>query len=146
MVHTMLYDLKPFTQKHLRLPNEFFLEEGDTNYPAGCSLIDFCHCIFHIARPVIPIGDRNFTTDRNWYRRLWCGSVMAQRRQHHSSSSVEDLSHMTIHALPALQDNYMYLLVDKDSKEAAIVDPANPQGVGRGGVASLVVSYQSSGV
>ena len=54
---------------------------------------------------------------------------MAQQRQHHSSSSVDELSHMTVHTLPALQDNYMYLLVDKASKEAAIVDPVNPQGV-----------------
>ena len=54
---------------------------------------------------------------------------MAQQHQHHTSSHVEELSHMTVHALPALQDNYMYLLVDKSSKEAAIVDPVNPQGV-----------------
>ncbi len=56
---------------------------------------------------------------------------MSQQRQHHSSSCVEELSHMTVHALPALQDNYMYLLVDNTSKEAAIVDPVNPQGVRR---------------
>ena len=54
---------------------------------------------------------------------------MAQQRQHHSSTSVEQLSHMTVHILPALQDNYMYLLVDKQSKEAAIVDPVHPQAV-----------------
>lgn len=47
----------------------------------------------------------------------------------HSQRSVEDLGHMTIHLLPALQDNYMYLLVDKATKEAAIVDPVNPQTV-----------------
>ena len=36
---------------------------------------------------------------------------------------------MTVHVLPALSDNYMYLLVDKTTKEAAIVDPVHPQGV-----------------
>lgn len=36
---------------------------------------------------------------------------------------------MTIHLLPALEDNFMYLLVDKATKEAAIVDPVRPQTV-----------------
>ena len=36
---------------------------------------------------------------------------------------------MTVNVLPALSDNYMYLLVDKTTKEAAIVDPVHPQGV-----------------
>ncbi|XP_034045491.1 hydroxyacylglutathione hydrolase, mitochondrial-like isoform X2 [Thalassophryne amazonica] len=33
---------------------------------------------------------------------------------------------MNIELLPALSDNYMYLLIDLDSNEAAIVDPAEP--------------------
>lgn len=36
---------------------------------------------------------------------------------------------MKIHIIPALQDNYMYLLVDETSKEAAIVDPVEPEKV-----------------
>ena len=36
---------------------------------------------------------------------------------------------MTVEVLPANQDNYMYLLVDKATKEAAVVDPVYPQGV-----------------
>lgn len=36
---------------------------------------------------------------------------------------------MKVELLPALQDNYMYLLIDKDSGEAAIVDPVEPQKV-----------------
>lgn len=35
-------------------------------------------------------------------------------------------SSMKIELLPALTDNYMYLLIDEDTKEAAIVDPAEP--------------------
>lgn len=33
---------------------------------------------------------------------------------------------MKIELLPALTDNYMYLLIDEDTKEAAIVDPVEP--------------------
>ena len=36
---------------------------------------------------------------------------------------------MSVHVLPALQDNYMYLIVDKATLEAAVVDPVNPQAV-----------------
>uniref|UniRef100_A0A3B3YXI5 Hydroxyacylglutathione hydrolase, mitochondrial n=1 Tax=Poecilia mexicana TaxID=48701 RepID=A0A3B3YXI5_9TELE len=33
---------------------------------------------------------------------------------------------MRVELLPALSDNYMYLLIDEESKEAAIVDPVEP--------------------
>lgn len=33
---------------------------------------------------------------------------------------------MKVELLPALTDNYMYLLIDVDSREAAIVDPVEP--------------------
>ncbi|MBN3280024.1 GLO2 protein, partial [Polyodon spathula] len=36
---------------------------------------------------------------------------------------------MKVELLPALIDNYMYLLIDEDTKEAAIVDPVEPQKV-----------------
>ncbi|XP_068886469.1 hydroxyacylglutathione hydrolase, mitochondrial isoform X1 [Aphelocoma coerulescens] len=36
---------------------------------------------------------------------------------------------MKVEILPALTDNYMYLLIDQDTKEAAIVDPVQPQKV-----------------
>lgn len=36
---------------------------------------------------------------------------------------------MKVHILPALSDNYMYLVVDEDTKEAAIVDPVEPKKV-----------------
>ena len=49
--------------------------------------------------------------------------------RHHTSRSTEQLGHMTIKLLPALSDNYMYLLIDKATREAAIVDPANPEEV-----------------
>lgn len=36
---------------------------------------------------------------------------------------------MKVELLPALTDNYMYLIIDKDTREAAIVDPVQPQKV-----------------
>ncbi|RXM31985.1 Hydroxyacylglutathione hydrolase, mitochondrial [Acipenser ruthenus] len=36
---------------------------------------------------------------------------------------------MKVELLPALTDNYMYLLIDEETKEAAIVDPVEPQKV-----------------
>uniref|UniRef100_A0A8C3WIB8 Hydroxyacylglutathione hydrolase n=1 Tax=Catagonus wagneri TaxID=51154 RepID=A0A8C3WIB8_9CETA len=36
---------------------------------------------------------------------------------------------MKVESLPALTDNYMYLVIDEDAKEAAVVDPVQPQKV-----------------
>lgn len=36
---------------------------------------------------------------------------------------------MKVEILPALEDNYMYLIIDEGSKEAAIVDPVDPKRV-----------------
>ncbi|XP_017080139.1 hydroxyacylglutathione hydrolase, mitochondrial isoform X3 [Drosophila eugracilis] len=44
-------------------------------------------------------------------------------------STLEDvkLEGMEIKILPALQDNYMYLIVDTKTREAAVVDPVEPE-------------------
>ena len=63
--------------------------------------------------------------------------------QHHTSRSTEQLSHMTIKLLPALSDNYMYLLIDKATKEAAIVDPVYPQEVCAVSINFLLVHPQA---
>ena len=47
----------------------------------------------------------------------------------HDSRSTEELDHLTVKLLPALSDNYMYLIIDKATREAAIVDPVNPEEV-----------------
>lgn len=41
-------------------------------------------------------------------------------------SSLVEQADMRVELLPALSDNYMYLLIDEDSREAAIVDPVEP--------------------
>lgn len=47
-------------------------------------------------------------------------------RGSHSCPENLKMSDMQIKILPALQDNYMYLIVDAATKEAAIVDPVDP--------------------
>jgi hydroxyacylglutathione hydrolase len=42
----------------------------------------------------------------------------------------------TVTAIPALEDNYMYLLVDTETKQAAAVDPVEPEKV----LASVLLS------
>lgn len=41
-------------------------------------------------------------------------------------SSLVEQANMRVELIPALSDNYMYLLIDADSREAAIVDPVEP--------------------
>lgn len=36
---------------------------------------------------------------------------------------------LSVTPIPALSDNYMYLVVDSNTKEAAIVDPVEPEKV-----------------
>lgn len=47
----------------------------------------------------------------------------------HSASKNMDHPGMQVTILPALSDNYMYLIVDRSTKEAAIVDPVAPETV-----------------
>ena len=50
-------------------------------------------------------------------------------RGYHSEQKVVDQNAMKIRILPALSDNYMYLLMDLSTKEAAVVDPVEPDSV-----------------
>ncbi|XP_068243143.1 hydroxyacylglutathione hydrolase, mitochondrial isoform X1 [Palaemon carinicauda] len=47
----------------------------------------------------------------------------------HSNQKSIDHTSMKVKILPALSDNYMYLLMDEKTKEAAIVDPVEPKTV-----------------
>ncbi|GAB0097246.1 Hydroxyacylglutathione hydrolase [Sergentomyia squamirostris] len=50
-------------------------------------------------------------------------------RGSHSIPDFTKLTTMDVKILPALQDNYMYLIIDKATKNAAIVDPVDPDSV-----------------
>lgn len=50
-------------------------------------------------------------------------------RGYHSNQSVVHQGKMKVRILPALSDNYMYLLVDETLGEAAIIDPVEPDTV-----------------
>ncbi|KAI4456867.1 beta lactamase domain [Holotrichia oblita] len=47
----------------------------------------------------------------------------------HSKQITINLEKMRVRVLPALADNYMYLIVDENTKQAAIVDPVEPETV-----------------
>ncbi|XP_046855123.1 hydroxyacylglutathione hydrolase, mitochondrial-like isoform X2 [Xenia sp. Carnegie-2017] len=48
---------------------------------------------------------------------------------HSNIKIVNQKSNVRVEVLPALKDNYMYLIVDETSKDAAIVDPVEPRKV-----------------
>ena len=50
-------------------------------------------------------------------------------RGFHSEQKLVTSDTMRVRILPALSDNYMYLLVDENTNEAAIVDPVEPDTV-----------------
>ncbi|XP_069503383.1 hydroxyacylglutathione hydrolase, mitochondrial isoform X1 [Ambystoma mexicanum] len=67
---------------------------------------------------------------------LWGGPLLRGTRSLYATaepdfrkSTLVVQSDMKVELLPALTDNYMYLLIDEDTKEAAIVDPVQPQKV-----------------
>ncbi|XP_047024596.1 hydroxyacylglutathione hydrolase, mitochondrial isoform X1 [Helicoverpa zea] len=61
--------------------------------------------------------------------RLYFQVLIRNQREAHSSQEHHQLGNMDIKILPALQDNYMYLVVDRATKEAAVVDPVEPKSV-----------------
>ena len=50
-------------------------------------------------------------------------------RGFHSAQKLVTGDSMRVRILPALSDNYMYLLVDTNTNQAAIVDPVEPETV-----------------
>ncbi|XP_027280781.1 hydroxyacylglutathione hydrolase, mitochondrial isoform X1 [Cricetulus griseus] len=66
-------------------------------------------------------------------RCLWrlsaLGVACARRGLDFRKSLTVEQDKMKVELLPALTDNYMYLVIDEDTKEAAIVDPVQPQKV-----------------
>ena len=52
-----------------------------------------------------------------------------QAPKSHSESLRISQIDMDVQVLPALSDNYMYLVIDKNTKQAAVVDPVEPDKV-----------------
>ncbi|XP_063825110.1 hydroxyacylglutathione hydrolase, mitochondrial isoform X1 [Ostrinia nubilalis] len=61
--------------------------------------------------------------------KLYFQALVRNQREAHSAIEHLQYKNMDVKILPALQDNYMYLIVDKATKEAAIVDPVDPGAV-----------------
>ncbi|CAH2036903.1 unnamed protein product, partial [Iphiclides podalirius] len=61
--------------------------------------------------------------------KLYFRALTWKQQGFHSSQEHLVYDTMDVKILPALQDNYMYLIVDKATKEAAIVDPVEPNTV-----------------
>ncbi|XP_022306808.2 hydroxyacylglutathione hydrolase, mitochondrial-like isoform X1 [Crassostrea virginica] len=53
--------------------------------------------------------------------------LSSKSQQFHSKPTTVSLSDMKILPIPALSDNYMYLLVDEDTRQCAAVDPVEPE-------------------
>ena len=45
----------------------------------------------------------------------------------HSFPKVVQTSSLTVQILPALSDNYMYLVIDSDTKDAVLIDPSDAE-------------------
>lgn len=58
-----------------------------------------------------------------YYRTFWAGL------SYHSKEAIISHKNMQVKLIPALADNYMYLLVDESTKQAAVVDPVEPDKV-----------------
>lgn len=56
-------------------------------------------------------------------------SVLVRQQKSHTLSDLHIGARMDVKVLPALQDNYMYLVIDKATSEAAVVDPVMPSNV-----------------
>ncbi|XP_060555908.1 hydroxyacylglutathione hydrolase, mitochondrial-like [Ruditapes philippinarum] len=58
------------------------------------------------------------------FRVLFGGNILSRS---HCRSTTTWLDKMRIRLEPALEDNYMYLLIDDETKQCAVVDPVEPE-------------------
>ena len=58
-----------------------------------------------------------------------CFRVLYSSLRYHSHSSNERTGIMRVKILSALQDNYMFLLIDEKTQKCAAVDPVEPEKV-----------------
>uniref|UniRef100_A0A1L8E5L7 hydroxyacylglutathione hydrolase n=2 Tax=Nyssomyia neivai TaxID=330878 RepID=A0A1L8E5L7_9DIPT len=75
----------------------------------------------HLPNRVTQVLTQSYFTVQTWRTVGFRGT--------HSFGELVQLKTMDVKILPALQDNYMYLIVDKATRDAAIVDPVDPASV-----------------
>ncbi|XP_076312153.1 hydroxyacylglutathione hydrolase tenzing norgay [Tachypleus tridentatus] len=80
-----------------------------------------------VLRSVSRVGQFVRVASEFCYNRIYVG--LGFQTNFHSNPTTVIQSDMKVHLLPALSDNYMYLLVDDATKEAAVVDPVEPEKV-----------------
>ncbi|XP_074659113.1 hydroxyacylglutathione hydrolase, mitochondrial-like isoform X2 [Tubulanus polymorphus] len=72
------------------------------------------------------LGNRNFTRFVRHWRQIKSFSD-CYRTYHHSAHQILKHKDMKIRLIPALSDNYMYLLIDETTQTCAAVDPVEPK-------------------
>jgi len=82
--------------------------------------------LFSVVSKTLPLGVTQRAT-AIYFKACALSSVGC--RGYHSDQKLVTAQTMRIRILPALSDNYMYLLVDEKTQEAAIVDPVDPDSV-----------------
>ncbi|KAI7697618.1 Hydroxyacylglutathione hydrolase [Sarcoptes scabiei] len=64
--------------------------------------------------------------ERIYQQVLWLARRVRGQHQFTNITTDQSCSTMDVHIIPALSDNYMYLVVDRETKDAAVVDPVEP--------------------
>ncbi|XP_031836961.1 hydroxyacylglutathione hydrolase, mitochondrial isoform X1 [Nomia melanderi] len=76
--------------------------------------------VFHVLVGVKPLIVKDI-----WTKSISTNGFYASHRR----ATLIQHPNMKVQILPALQDNYMYLIIDEATQEAAIVDPVDPEAV-----------------
>ena len=118
------------------------------NFLRACpAFIDYFYQLWSKIRTVSCLSHSSFPLMGRWPKWLkycWEGHLLSTQTnwtaidlifisafiRPHSSSITTKLEDMKVRLVPALDDNYMYLLIDEKTGECAAVDPVEPEKVG----------------
>ena len=87
----------------------------------------FASNAFGVLQNIVPTRVSQGLTATYFKTNAWL--KYGSRGTHSASALITSHPNMKIQILPALSDNYMYLLIDESTKEAAVVDPVAPETV-----------------
>ncbi|KAJ8729940.1 hypothetical protein PYW07_016978 [Mythimna separata] len=96
------------------------------NSPSSLTLEKLC--FRHVSSWLAVKTPKHQLTDKKitkWYFQ----ALIRNQRGTHSLTDYNQFQNMDVKILPALQDNYMYLLIDKATNKAAVIDPVDPSTV-----------------